>query len=202
MTKGNLARAKSAAGNGRSALSYKAARRTAIGSVSIAISAVVIALVVILMVTTISPQSATTSASMSTSTNGGGPASSTSSGARNSSNASSATSSSSATSYAYLSAGGGCSADGKAAPCWGGAAYVFNCLSAAGTQQGCTQLVSTTTPDWNFTVNIRYPFNQTMPSWANCQWDVVGEIPGQGYGYCSAVNSTSFIIGQPSAPPQ
>lgn len=181
------------------------AQRKAIGSMSIAISAVVIGLVVILMLTTISPQSATTTAStsMSSSTNAGATTSTTSSGASSSNSASSETSSSSTASLAYLSTGGGCSAGGKAAPCWGGTAYVFECLSAAGTQQGCTQLVSTTTPNWNFTVNIRYPFtNQTMPSWANCLWNVLGAVPGQGYGYCSTVNSTSFIIGQPSAPPQ
>jgi hypothetical protein len=108
------------------------------------------------------------------------------------------TSTSSTASFAYLTANGGCAAGGKAAPCWGGSAYIFNCLSAAETQQGCAQLIITTLPNWNYTINIRYPFsNQSEPSWANCLWSVQGEIPGQGFAYCSPINSTSFTIGEP-----
>lgn len=113
------------------------------------------------------------------------------------------TAASSSMSLAYLSTNGGCSAGGKAAPCWGTPAYVFNCLPTARTQPGCTQLVITTSPDWNFTINIRYPFsNQTAPSWANCLWSVPGQVPGQGFGLCTQVNWTAFTVGRPAPAPQ
>ena len=168
-------------------------KRTAIGTTAVALLAVVIALVAVVGFTMISAPSGTqTSTTTSTQTT---TAASQSSGAATTVT----TTSSSTTSFAYLSTYGGCSAGGKAAPCWGSPAYVFNCLSAAKTQQGCTQLVSTTTPNWNFTINIRYPFsNQTAPSWANCLWSMQEGIPGQGFGHCSPLNSTSFTIGEPA----
>jgi hypothetical protein len=106
--------------------------------------------------------------------------------------------------FYYLTTSSGCAAGGKPAPCWGtGGIYDFNCLSAAATQQGCTQLVQTDSPGWNYTINIRYPFsNQTEPSWANCLWTIQGEIPGQGYAYCSLINSTSFTIATPAPEPE
>jgi hypothetical protein len=170
------------------------AQRRAIGATAIAISVVVIALVVVLGFTTMSPQSVTQTATTT-------PTQQTSTVASQSNSAGTVTTTTadSTTSFAYLSADGGCAAGGKAAPCWGSPAYVFDCLSAAQTQQGCTQLVSTTTPNWNFTINIRYPFsNQTAPSWANCLWSMQGAVPGQGFGHCSPVNSTSFSIGEPA----
>jgi hypothetical protein len=102
--------------------------------------------------------------------------------------------------FYYLTTASGCAAGGKPAPCWGtGGVHDFNCLSAAETQQGCTQLVQTDSPGWNYTINIRYPFsNQTEPSWANCLWTIQGEIPGQGYAYCSLVNSTAFTVATPA----
>jgi len=166
-------------------------RRAAVGRTAIGLSVVIIALAVVLGFALLSPQSVTQTATTSPS--------------ETQSKGSSTTTGSSTASYAYLSAGGGCVAGGEAAPCWGSPAYVFNCLSAAKTGQGCTQLVIGTTPNWNFTVNVRYPFsNQTNsePSWANCLWSIQGGTPGQGYGYCSLVNSTSFTVGEPAPPPQ
>jgi len=193
--KRNPIRTRTPFGNGRRKRDRgKMARRTAIGATSVAMTVVLIALVLFVGYSVLSSPQSVTQTSTTQSTQ------STTSASQSSSAAT--TSASSSTSFAYLSASGGCSAGGKAAPCWGSPAYVFNCLSAAQTQQGCTQLVIATTPNWNFTVNIRYPFsNQTTPSWANCLWSTQ-EVPGQGYGYCSLVNSTSFTIGEPAPPPQ
>lgn len=105
-------------------------------------------------------------------------------------------------SFSYLTASGTVCMAGEAyAPCWGGNdPYVFNCLSTATTQQGCTQqVVDTTPPNGSYMINVRYLFNnQTQPSWSNCLWSIQGEMPGQGYGYCSVVGSNSFIIGEPA----
>lgn len=161
--------------------------RRAIGARAVAVSAVVVVLVIIvgfeLSQSTSQLSTSMTSAASSASTQ--------------------TTTASSSMSLAYLSTSGGCSAGGKAAPCWGSPAYVFDCLSSAQTQQGCTRLVVTTSPDWNFTVTVRYPFtNQTAPSWANCLWSVPGQVPGQGFGLCTQVSSTSFTVGMPAPPPQ
>lgn len=165
------------------------AQRGAAGNTVIALFVVVAALVVFLVFSLMPPQSGT-------------PTSSTTS-SESTSSAGSTTATSSTYVLAYLSTDGGCSAGGMAAPCWGSPAYVFDCLSAAQTQQGCTELVVTTSPNWNYTINIRYPFsNQTEPSWANCLWTLQGQVPGQGYGHCNQVNSTSFTIGEPAPPPQ
>ena len=192
--KRNPGRTKASIGNRWSRHNQGArAKRTAIGTTTVALLAVIIALVAVVGFTMISSPSGTqTSTTSSTQT--------TTTSASQSSGASTVTTTaSSSMSFAYLSTYGGCSAGGKAAPCWGSPAYVLNCLSAAKTQQGCTQLVSTTTPNWNFTINLRYPFsNQTAPSWANCLWSMQGGIPGQGFGHCSPVNSTSFTIGEPA----
>jgi hypothetical protein len=107
-------------------------------------------------------------------------------------------------SFGYLTASGTVCMAGEAyAPCWGGggnAPYVFNCLGDATSQQGCTQqVVDTTPPNGSYVINIRYPFsNQTQPSWSNCLWSIQGEMPGQGYAYCSLVGSNSFIMGEPA----
>jgi len=188
------------------------ARRAAIGRTAVAVSAVVIALVVVLGFTILSSQSNTQTATTTSTTVVASQSSSTSmtttvvasqSSSTSMTTTTATTSASSTTPLAYLTAGGGCALGGKPAPCWGSPAYVFNCVTEAETQQGCTQLVSTTTPNWNYTINIRYPFsNQTEPSWANCLWSMQGGIPGQGYGYCSLVNSTSFTMGEPAPPPQ
>jgi hypothetical protein len=171
-------------------------RRIAVGTTAIALSAVVIVLAVVVGFTVISLQSNT-----QTSTTAAGLTTNMTS--QSNSASTTTTTASSTASYAYLSDDGGCAAGGKAAPCWGSPPYVFNCLSAAQTQSGCTQLVSTTTPNWNFSINIRYPFsNQTAPSWANCLWSVQAEAPGQGFGHCSVLNSTSFTIGEPAPGPQ
>ena len=83
----------------------------------------------------------------------------------------------------------------------------FNCAAAASTLQGCTQKViyagvPLVSPVPSYVINIRYPFtNQTAPWWANCVWTVQGITPGQGYGYCMSVNSTSFALGEPTPPP-
>jgi len=59
--------------------------------------------------------------------------------------------------FDYITAASGCAAGGRPAPCWGtSGVYTFDCLSAAETQQGCTQLVQTDSPGWNYTINIRY----------------------------------------------
>ncbi|MDV3244077.1 MAG: hypothetical protein LYZ66_02730 [Nitrososphaerales archaeon] len=101
----------------------------------------------------------------------------------------------------YLSASGYCSViPGGSVPCWGGDAYVFNCVSEAASPQGCThQVTSTLAPYPSYVINIRYPFaNQTGPSWANCLWTVQGIE--QGYAACVTINSTSFAVGI-QAPP-
>jgi hypothetical protein len=106
-------------------------------------------------------------------------------------------------SYSYLSASGICSGPGGYGPCWSsGHAYIFDCAGSAATSEGCTQEVtSTLAPFPSYTINIRNPFtNQTVPSWANCLWTVAGTSPSQGYAYCAALNSTSFVIGE-QAPP-
>ncbi len=110
--------------------------------------------------------------------------------------------------YSYLSASGICTGGGGYVPCWGGSAYVFDCADAAATQQGCSKQVVTTlttklSPPPSYVVDVRFPFrNQSVPSWANCLWTVAGTSPGQGYAYCSLVNSTSeFIMGIQAPPP-
>jgi len=105
-------------------------------------------------------------------------------------------------SWIYLSADGYATDAGRYVPSWGGDAYLFNCASSAATTQGCTgQVTSTLVPHPSYFVNVRYPYaNQTEPSWANCLWTVEGIPAGQGYGYCTLINSTSFIVGD-QAPP-
>ena len=90
-------------------------------------------------------------------------------------------------------------------PCFGGDhPYVFNCIAAASTPQGCTQTVtSTLAPYPSYVINIRYPFaNSSAPSWANCLWITSGAVGAtSGNGLCFSVNSTSFVVGQSSPPP-
>jgi hypothetical protein len=112
----------------------------------------------------------------------------------------------------YLTAWTICTGPGGYAPCFGGSMpnntpYFFNCAAAASTLQGCTQKVTyagvpLVSPAPSYVINIRYPFtNQTAPWWANCVWTVQGITPGQEYGYCMSVNSTSFALGEPTPPP-
>jgi hypothetical protein len=112
----------------------------------------------------------------------------------------------------YLTAGTICTGPGGYAPCFGGSMpnntpYFFNCAAAAATPQGCTERVTYAgapliSPAPSYVINIRYPFtNQTAPWWANCVWTVQGITPGQEYGYCMSVNSTSFALGEPTPPP-
>lgn len=111
------------------------------------------------------------------------------------------------TAFIYLTASAICTGPGGYAPCWGGDAYVFQCapnlLSGPSTPEQCTQRVtSTLAPYPSYIISVTLPeVNQTdEPSWANCMWTVQGITPGQGYAQCTAINSTSFIMGV-QAPP-
>jgi len=104
------------------------------------------------------------------------------------------------TSFAYL-ATGICTVGSSYGPCWGTPIYTFNCFNAATTAQGCTKNVtSTLAPYPSYTINIRYPLNNQSaePTWSNCLWALQGSTPDREYAYCSIVNATAFIMGEPT----
>ncbi len=112
-----------------------------------------------------------------------------------------------ATSFLFLTASGICTAPGGYAPCWGIEAYVFHCttqnLLAGPYTPQCAQRVTSTVapyPSYNTTVTFPSARQGNQPPWANCQWNVAGITPGQGYGYCVLLNSSSFIMGEPAPP--
>jgi len=192
--------------NGRWERNHGISRRRAIGTATFALSASVIALVVLLAFVAVSAQSGTHTVT-DTSTFIGTSTWVTSVISTQPVTQTVTTTAVSTLTFAYLSASGPgyCTAGQAYAPCWGGSEpYVFNCLSAAETEQGCTQeVVGTARPYPSYMISIRYPFsNQTEPSWADCVWSVQGETHGQVFAFCSLVNSTSFIIGEPAGPRQ
>lgn len=75
----------------------------------------------------------------------------------------------------------------------GGNAYVFNCLAAAASPEGCTQTVtSTLSPYPSYAINIRYPFtNSTIPSWDNC---LITENESSNYARCIPITLTAFVV--------
>lgn len=111
----------------------------------------------------------------------------------------------------YLSNAPGCSwSQGNRSgysPCWSyfsTDAISFNCISSAGTPQGCTQQVYVRgTTNESFTVTTWYPFsNSSAPIWANCKYSVPSEpvtpgSSGQAPAYCITTNSMTFIVTQP-----
>jgi hypothetical protein len=109
----------------------------------------------------------------------------------------------------FLSSGGGCSPG----PCDVqrlSDALVFNCLEAAATPLGCSEVWSSglrysASPIINYTVTVWYPsYDQpNEPASANCMYTVspVGGLdippPMPSFGYCIAVNSTAFVVSLP-----
>jgi hypothetical protein len=111
----------------------------------------------------------------------------------------------------FLSSGGGCSPG----PCDVqrlSDALVFNCLEAAATPSGCSEVWSgglrySASPIINYTVTVWYPsYNQPdEPASANCMYTVspVGSLgippPTSSFGYCITVNSTAFVVSLPQS---
>jgi hypothetical protein len=109
----------------------------------------------------------------------------------------------------FLSSGGGCSPG----PCDAqrlSDALVFNCLAAAATPSGCSEVWSSglrysASPIINYTVTVWYPsYDQSNePASANCMYTVspVGSLgippPTSSFGYCITVNSTAFVVSLP-----
>lgn len=109
----------------------------------------------------------------------------------------------------FLSSGGGCGGE----PCIAerlSDALVFNCLQAAATPSGCSEVWSSglrysASPIINYTVTVRYPsYGQpNEPATANCVYTAspVGSTgippPTPYFGYCTAVNSTAFVVSLP-----
>ncbi len=112
----------------------------------------------------------------------------------------------------YLTADSGCFSGPSPAgpwspsPCFGprSDAVVFNCMKAAATSQGCTQRVYYKgNASESYVVTVWYPyFNSTANSEGyNCKLAFYPETVHTGYAYCMSVNSTSFLVAQPSPPP-
>ncbi len=110
----------------------------------------------------------------------------------------------------YMTADPGCSTEHGGgpwvpAPCWGSDAYTFNCLAEAATPQGCAETVQIKgTAGGNYSVVIWYPYVNSSSGivWENCRFYLLPPAgPGYTYAYCVSVNSTSFLVGQPSPPP-
>ncbi|MGI0091108.1 MAG: hypothetical protein ACREBS_05320 [Nitrososphaerales archaeon] len=93
-------------------------------------------------------------------------------------------------------------------------AYVFNCLKAAGTSSGCTQLVlNSSKPQINYTITVWFPYTyppsvQLNPingtSWINCMYAATllsGQNIGPDYQYCVPMNSTAFLVSQEGGGP-
>jgi hypothetical protein len=93
----------------------------------------------------------------------------------------------------YIDATGYSKGPGGIGPSLGGDAYVFDCLAAAASPNGCTQTVtSTLSPYPSYVINIRYPFtNSTTPSWANC---LTTENESSGYARCIPITSAAFVV--------
>jgi len=111
----------------------------------------------------------------------------------------------------YLTASASCTADGGPSPCWGSDdPFVFQCVNAlAGpaNQWTCTEKVTSTikpNQSYNITVILPVTGQKGESAWDNCEWNVPGISPGQGYAYFILVSSTgssvSFILAD-QAPP-
>jgi hypothetical protein len=62
--------------------------------------------------------------------------------------------------------------------------------------------VSPSNPSYNFNMTIWYPYtNQSMPE-ANCIFQPQFNYPRPLYAWCTAVAPNSFVISQPSPPPE
>jgi hypothetical protein len=97
----------------------------------------------------------------------------------------------------YIDAGGYSIWPTGAGPAVGMNAYVFNCIAAAASPDGCTQTVTVT--EWpypSYVINIRYPFtNSTTPASANCLTTpgiIVNE--SSGYARCIPITLTAFVV--------
>lgn len=91
------------------------------------------------------------------------------------------------------------------APCFSSSfsqAFVFTCLQAAATPQGCTTRFNDTEyADVSYAITVWYPYvNRTAgaPSWANCAFNTPGGNPNQFYAsfpsYCIPIGANSFIL--------
>jgi len=116
--------------------------------------------------------------------------------------------STSSTEYVYLlSAVGACKGPGGYAPCFGGnitQAEVFNCLTAATTPTGCTQIVvNPSNASINYQITVWYPSvsQNNEPSWANCKYQSTGDLAQQSFARCVTTNSTAFVVTEPAPPP-
>jgi len=88
-------------------------------------------------------------------------------------------------------------------------AQVFNCISAAATQSGCTTQIYSP-PNYGdgvttsgFSIIVWYPYvnaSQDEPSWANCKYSVLGNT-APPYGYCVTISPTAFLLTIAGGPP-
>jgi len=122
--------------------------------------------------------------------------------------ASSATTTVTSTASVYLlSAVGPCKGPGGYTPCFGGdftQAEIFNCANAAAASSGCMkQIANPSNPQMSYQITVWYPYvgHSDEPSPANCMYESSGDPGHFYYAHCLPLNSTSFVVTEPSPPP-
>ena len=88
-------------------------------------------------------------------------------------------------------------------------AQVFDCLSAASTQAGCTEQMNGTSPipypyptSWTMTIWYPYPVPSNVSTLSNCRIQIKG-LSGSFYEFCVTVSLNGFVVSEeaPSYPP-
>jgi hypothetical protein len=108
--------------------------------------------------------------------------------------------------FIYLTSNGYCTAGASSEPCFGNPAYLFNAcsnlLAGPAAQYTCPYTVSSSTQqNSSYTINITLGVSgrSSEPGWANCSWATAAE--GEYAACVPVINSTAFIMGEPSPSP-
>jgi len=123
------------------------------------------------------------------------------------SNASSPIASTSTAPMYLLSAVGACRGPTGYSPCFGAdiaQAEIFDCINAATSSSGCTQLVvNPSNASISYRITVWYPYvaQSNQPSWSNCRYQSSGDLGEQYFANCIPTNSTGFIVSEPAPPP-